>query len=59
MVYVIAIFPYILITVMLVFSCTLEGAGKGIEYYIKPDVSRLTDAEVTSTLSILSYFVET
>ena len=45
-VYVVAIFPYILITVMLVFSCTLEGAGKGIEFYIKPDLNRLTDVEV-------------
>ena len=45
----VAIFPYILITIMLVFSCTLEGAGKGIEFYITPDFNRLGDAEVKLT----------
>jgi len=47
-VYVVAIFPYILITILLVFSCTLEGALDGILFYIKPDFNRLWDAEVWS-----------
>ena len=49
-IYVVATFPYILITILLVFSCTLEGASKGIEYYIKPDIDRLADAEVRLTI---------
>ena len=49
MVYFTAIFPYILLTILLVRSVMLDGAMDGIEYYLKPDWERLKDAQVTHT----------
>ena len=40
-VYVVAIFPYVLITILLIFSCTLDGAVDGIIFYLKPDFNKL------------------
>ncbi|CAF3562698.1 unnamed protein product [Rotaria sp. Silwood1] len=31
-----AIFPYIVLLILIIFTATLEGAGKGIRYYIVP-----------------------
>ncbi len=45
-VYFSSIFPYVLLTVMLIRGVTLPGALEGIKYYVKPDFSRLTDAAV-------------
>ncbi|XP_032886812.1 sodium- and chloride-dependent neutral and basic amino acid transporter B(0+)-like [Amblyraja radiata] len=47
-VYFTATFPYVLLTVLLIRGLTLEGAHKGIEFYIgsQSDFSKLADAEV-------------
>ncbi|XP_033762900.1 sodium- and chloride-dependent creatine transporter 1-like [Pecten maximus] len=45
-VYFTAIFPYIILSVLLVRGLTLDGAREGIVYYLKPDLSRLTDVQV-------------
>ncbi|XP_060080387.1 sodium- and chloride-dependent betaine transporter-like [Ylistrum balloti] len=45
-VYVTATLPYLLLTVILVRSLTLDGAVDGIIYYIKPDFSRLMHFQV-------------
>jgi solute carrier family 6 amino acid transporter-like protein 5/7/9/14 len=45
-VYFTSTFPYILLTIMLVRGVTLEGAGTGIEFYLKPDWSRLGEMQV-------------
>ena len=45
-VYFSSIFPYVLLTILLIRGVTLEGASYGIEYYIRPDWSRLLDASV-------------
>ena len=45
-VYFTSIFPYVLLTVMLVRGVTLDGAGQGIMYYLKPDFSKLSEARV-------------
>jgi len=55
-VYVVATFPYLIITVMLVFSCTLKGAGKGIEYYLIPDWNKLTEIQVWSDAATQIFF---
>ncbi|CAL1528298.1 unnamed protein product [Lymnaea stagnalis] len=47
-VYFTAIFPYIMLTVLLIRGLTLDGAMDGIIYYVKPDFSRLTDPRVWS-----------
>ena len=32
--------------IMVIRGCTLEGAVTGLEYYLKPDFSRLSDSVV-------------
>ncbi len=48
--YVVTIFPYVMLTVLLVRGCTLEGASKGIEFYLKPDWDRLSDGAVCTVI---------
>jgi len=46
--YFVSIFPYVLLTIMLGRGASLPGAGKGVEFYMKPDWARLADANVWS-----------
>ena len=45
-----AIFPYILLTALLIRGLTLDGYKEGIDYYITPDLNKLTDAKVLEKL---------
>ncbi|RWS30566.1 sodium- and chloride-dependent GABA transporter 1-like protein [Leptotrombidium deliense] len=45
-VYFTALFPYVLLIVLLIRGVTLPGAGAGIMYYLWPKLSRLTDSGV-------------
>ncbi|XP_012944276.1 sodium- and chloride-dependent glycine transporter 1 [Aplysia californica] len=47
-VYFTAIFPYVMLTVLLVRGATLDGAMNGVIYYLKPDLDRLADPRVWS-----------
>ncbi|GFO32580.1 transporter, partial [Plakobranchus ocellatus] len=55
-VYFTAIFPYILLTILLVRSAMLEGAEEGIKYYLTPRWERLKDAEVWSDAAVQIFF---
>ncbi|HXG37601.1 MAG TPA: sodium-dependent transporter [Bacteroidota bacterium] len=35
---------------LMVFSLTLEGAGKGVEFYLKPDFSKITGSTILAAL---------
>ncbi len=41
---------FILIIIIVVFGLTLPGAGKGVEYLIKPDFSKITPSVITSAM---------
>ncbi|XP_048257297.1 sodium- and chloride-dependent glycine transporter 2-like [Haliotis rufescens] len=45
-VYVTALMPYILLTVLLIRSCMMPGAGEGILFFLRPDFSRLASVQV-------------
>ncbi|KAK3921037.1 Sodium- and chloride-dependent GABA transporter 2 [Frankliniella fusca] len=45
-VYFTATFPYVMLTVLLIRGVTLEGAMDGIIFYLKPDFSKLFEAQV-------------
>lgn len=45
-VYFTAVFPYIIITMLLIRGVTLPGAHAGIVFYLKPDFKRLADITV-------------
>jgi len=44
--YFVVLFPYCLLTVLLVRGATLPGAADGIAYYLTPDLSKLAEPEV-------------
>ena len=48
-----ALFPYVVLTILLIRGVTLPGAAKGLTYYLKPDLSRLLDGRVSSRFHIL------
>ena len=48
MVYVTATFPYVVLLILLIRNCVLDGAIDGIKFYVIPDFERLKDGTVDS-----------
>jgi len=46
-VYVTATLPYILLFVLLIRGATLEGAGQGIVYLLRPNFTKLAESQVS------------
>lgn len=46
-VYFTATFPYLVLFILLIRGATLEGAGKGVEFYLKPNMTKLENPQVT------------
>ena len=44
-----ALFPYVVLAILLVRGVTLDGASDGIKYYLTPNFTRLQDSGVRSS----------
>ena len=44
--YVVTLFPYVMMTILLINGALLDGAGDGIEYYLNPDFDKLANGQV-------------
>ncbi|XP_069113076.1 sodium- and chloride-dependent glycine transporter 2-like [Argopecten irradians] len=54
--YITAVLPYVLLTVLLTRSLTLEGSLAGIIYFIKPDFSKLLNFQVWFEAALQVFF---
>ncbi|XP_035824707.1 sodium- and chloride-dependent GABA transporter 2 [Aplysia californica] len=55
-VYVTATLPYILITILIIKGATLDGAGDGVLFYLKPDFSKLLETKTWIEASIQVFY---
>ncbi|CAF3649445.1 unnamed protein product [Rotaria sordida] len=51
-----ALFPYVVLTILMFRGFFLNGSMKGIEYYIRPDLTKLTDASVWVDAASQTFF---
>ena len=55
-VYFTALFPYVVLLILGIKGWTLEGAGKGISFYLKPDFSRIYDVNIWFDAAVQIFF---
>lgn len=54
--YIIALLPYFSLTILLIRGITLPGCLKGLEFYLKPNFSKITDFNVWSDAGTQIFF---
>lgn len=54
--YIIALLPYISLTILLIRGLTLPGYMKGLEFYLKPNFSKITDFNVWADAGTQIFF---
>lgn len=52
-VWVTATMPYVVLTILLIRGLMLPGALEGISYYLKPELSKLKQTQVTPTILLI------
>ncbi|XP_026030582.1 sodium- and chloride-dependent GABA transporter 3-like isoform X2 [Astatotilapia calliptera] len=57
-VYFTAVFPYVMLAILLVRGLTLPGAWEGVVYYLYPDPSRLAELQFTGLETITSSVID-
>lgn len=55
-VYFTALFPYVVLTILLIRGLTLEGSSEGVMFYLTPDFARLKEARVWGDAAIQIFF---
>uniref|UniRef100_A0A1I8GB13 Transporter n=1 Tax=Macrostomum lignano TaxID=282301 RepID=A0A1I8GB13_9PLAT len=55
-VYFTGLFPYLVLTILLIRGLTLEGSSKGLEYFFIPNWDRLADAKVWGDAAMQVFF---
>ncbi|XP_023931329.1 sodium- and chloride-dependent glycine transporter 1-like [Lingula anatina] len=55
-VYFTAIFPHVILAILLVRGVLLEGSAEGIKYYLTPDFTRLLDSKVWSDAVVQNFY---
>jgi len=51
-----ALFPYLILSILLLFGLSLDGAIDGIKYYVTPNMSRLGDIQVWADAAMQIFF---
>lgn len=54
--YFLAIFPYIILLILLVQACSLQGAWDGIKFFLEPDLSKIFDPKVWYAALVQLFF---
>lgn len=54
-VYFTSLFPYVLLTILLIRVAMLDGAHEGVKYYLTPRWDRLSDAGVGVVVLVTSF----
>ena len=55
-VYFTAIFPYVVLVILLCYGLTLDGYEEGIKFYLTPDLSKLKEAKVWKDAAVQIFF---
>lgn len=52
-----ATLPYVVLTILLIRGLMLPGAANGISYYLKPELSKLRETQVSPITFLISFLI--